>query len=86
MDGNGQPLNWGWELIGGAQQTDAIQNVGTNSISYVFTAGSVSAAVNYQLQLAPGMGSCRQLGNGDIQLIPNASGKLAIILNNVAGN
>lgn len=85
LAGNGQPLNWGWELIGGVQQAQAIQNVNTNSISYIFTAGTFGAAVNYRLRLAPGLGSCRQLGNGDIQLVPNASGKLAIILNDVAG-
>ncbi|MDB6110215.1 MAG: hypothetical protein JWR69_1965 [Pedosphaera sp.] len=74
LDAQGQPLRWAWNLVGGAQQTSAVQNVASNSITYNYT------GVNYQLQLAPGAGSCQLLSNGDIRLSPNSSGKLALIL------
>ena len=85
IDGQGQPLNWAWMLIGGTQQSAAVQNVSSNSISYIFypvTAnGSTGAGVNYQLQPAPNAGSCRQLGNGNIQISPDSSGRLVLNLN-----
>lgn len=88
VDGNGQPLNWAWNLVGGAQQTSAVQNVTSNSITYVFypvaADGSTGTGVNYQLQTASGMGSCQQLGNGNILIIPNNSGKLMLNLNTIA--
>ena len=74
-DGQGQPLRWAWDLVGGAQQTSAVQNVTSNSITYSYT------GVNYQLQMAPNAGSCQQLSNGDIQLSPGSSGILVLILN-----
>jgi len=74
VDGQGQPLSWAWNLVGGAQQTSAVQNIMSNSITYSYS------GVNYQLRLAPNAGSCRQLSNGDIRLSPNSSGKLVLIL------
>lgn len=82
VDGQGQPLGWAWELVGGAQQASAVQNVASNSIAYTYDPvaanGGTGAGVNYQVQLAAG--SCQQLGNGNIQLNPNGSGKLVMIL------
>ena len=84
VDGNGQPLNWDWNLVGGTQQAGSVQNVASNNIAYTFhpvaSDGSTGAGVNYQLQLASGTASFRQTGNGDIQLSPNSSGKLVLIL------
>lgn len=74
VGGNGQPLNWAWNLVGGAQQSSAVQNVASNSITYSYI------GVNYQLQIAPNGGSCQQLSNGNIQLNPNSSGTLVLIL------
>jgi hypothetical protein len=83
-NGQGQPLSWAWDMVGGAQQTSAVQNVASNSISYIFDPvaadGSTGIGVNYQLQLASGAGSCQQLSNGDIQLSPDSSGKLVMDL------
>ena len=85
VDGQGRPLSWAWDLVGGAQQTAAVQNVSSNSISYIFhpvsADGSTGSGENYQLKLSPNMGSCQQLGNGDIQLKANSSGILTLILN-----
>jgi hypothetical protein len=73
VDGQGQPLRWALDLVGGARQKSAVQNVTSNSIKYSYT------GVNYQLQLAPDAGSCQQLSNGDLRLSPNSSGKLILI-------
>lgn len=84
VDGQGQPLSWAWNLVGGTQQTSAVQNVSSNSITYVFypvsADGSTGTGVNYQLRLPPNAGSCQQSGNGDIRLSPDSSGKLVLTL------
>jgi hypothetical protein len=74
VDGQGQPLRWAWDLVGGAQQQSAVQSVTTNGVIYHYT------GVNYQLRLSPDAGFCQQLGNGAIRLSPNTSGKLVLIL------
>jgi hypothetical protein len=75
VDGQGQPLRWAWDLVGGAQQTSAVQTVSSNSIAYQY------AGVDYQLRLSSGAGSCQRLSNSDIRLSPNSSGKLVLLLN-----
>jgi hypothetical protein len=74
VDGQGQPLRWAWDLVGGAQQTSAVQAVLSDRINYR------SAGTDYQLRLAAKGSSCRQLGNGDIRLSPDGSGKLVLSL------
>jgi hypothetical protein len=74
-DGQGLPLPWAWDLVGGAQETSVVQNVTSNTISYNY------AAMNYQLHVAPSSGSCRQSSNGDIWISPNSAGKLVLLLN-----
>ena len=74
-DGDRQPLDWVWNLVGGAKQTSVVQNVTSSSIRYLYN------GVHYQLQIAPNAGSCQRLNNGVIRLIPNSSGKLILILN-----
>lgn len=71
----GQPLPWAWDLIGGTQQSSAVQNVTSNTITYLYQGAS------YQLQIAAGMGSCQQLSDGTLRFLPNAAGKLIINLN-----
>ena len=68
----GQPLNWAWDLVGGSQQSAAVQNVTSNAISYNYI------GAGYQIRL--GAGSSSQLGNGNIRLMPDASGKLMLQL------
>ncbi len=75
VDGQGQPLHWAMNLVGGAGQAAVVQTVTTNGVAYQYD------GVNYQLNLAPDTGTCQQLSNGDIQLNPDSSGKLALILN-----
>lgn len=72
LDGQGQPLPWAWRLIGGSQQSSAVQSISSNAIAYSYLGG------NYTLQIAPGSGSCQQLDDGSLQLNPNAFGKLVM--------
>ena len=74
MDGQGQPLPWAWELVGGIQQKSAVQAVTPDAVFYHYS------GVNYFLKLSPDEGSCRQLTSGVIRLTPNDSGKLEFIL------
>jgi len=73
-NGQGQPLNWAWDLVGGDRQKSAIQTVTANSVVY-HDNGST-----YQLRLAPDTGFCRQLANGAIRLSSDRLGKLVLIL------
>jgi hypothetical protein len=73
-DGQGQPLHWAWNLVGGQRQKSAVQNVSSKRIAYH------DGGVNYQLKLAPDGGVCQQLRNGDIRLMPDNSGKLILKL------
>ncbi len=74
VDGEGKPLHWAWDLVGGARQKSAVQKVASDSITYH------DAGANYQLKLAEDAGSCTQLENGVIRLSPNSSGKLVLVL------
>jgi hypothetical protein len=74
VDGQGKPLLWAWDMIGGSHQASAVRSVTAESVMYN------SQGVSYQLRLAAGMGAGQQLTNGAIRLSPNASGRLAIIL------
>jgi hypothetical protein len=74
VDGQGEPLRWAWDVVGGARQKSAVQTVTPNSVMYHY------AGVDYQLKMSPGVGSCEQLGNGTIRLSPDNSGKLVLIL------
>ncbi len=74
VDGQGQPLLWAWDLVGGAQQKSAVQTVTQAGVLYHYT------GVNYQLRVFPSAGFCRQLDNGAIRLTANDRGKLVLIL------
>ncbi len=74
VDGQGHPLRWAWDMVGGAHQKSAIQSVTPNGVTYHY------ARMNYQLRLLPGAGSCEQLTNGTVRLSSNISGKLLLIL------
>lgn len=69
----GQPLGWTWELAGGGPMAAAVQSV--NATSLAFSYGGTS----YHLQLDAG--TCQQLGNGNIRLVPDASGTVVLNLN-----
>jgi len=74
VDGRGKPLRWAWDMVGGAPQKAAVQAVTSNGVAYR------ASGQNYQLQLAPGLGSCQQLDDGSIRLTPNSSGKIVLRL------
>jgi hypothetical protein len=84
-DATRRPLRWVLDLAGGPGQTSAVQKVSSEGITYVFypvaADGTKATAINYQLRLAPGSGSFRQMDNHQIQLVPNRSGKLVLLLN-----
>jgi hypothetical protein len=73
LDGQGQPLRWALDLVGGAQLKSAVRMVTPNGISYRYH------GVGYELKVSPGVGSCEQLSNGVVRLVPNSSGKLVVI-------
>ena len=74
VDGRGKPLNWVWDMVGGAQQKSAVRAVAFNGVTYH------SNGTDYQLRLAPDTGSCEQLDNGTIRLRPDHLGKLGLNL------
>ena len=74
VDGQGKPLHWAWDMVGGTQQKTAVQSVTSKSITYN------NAGISYQLRLSPDAGFCEQLSNGTIRLNPDSSGKLGLIL------
>jgi hypothetical protein len=74
LDGQGQPLRWVWDLVGGVEQKNVVQAVTSNGIAYHCT------GADYQLRLAPNAGNCEQLTNGAVRLSPNRSGKLVLML------
>ena len=73
-DGQGNPLPWALDLVGGAQQSAVVQSVTPAAITYNYQ------GAHYQLRLGPGAGSCQPLGDGTIRLRPNASGTLTLML------
>lgn len=74
LNSQGQPLSWAWDLVGGSEQSSAVQNVSSNAISYLYGGAS------YQLQIPQGAGTCQQLSNGILRLLPNAGGQLIVSL------
>jgi hypothetical protein len=74
VDGQGHPLPWAWDAVGGPRQKAAVQAVAPDHITYR------DGGVNYRLELAPDAGSCQQLDNGDLRLRPNQAGKLVLVL------
>ncbi len=74
VDGQGKPLRWACEMVGGEKQKAAVQTVTPGAVTYHFS------GLDYQLKIAPHSGSCQQLGTGTIRLTPNQSGKLVLSL------
>lgn len=72
MDGQGKPLNWAYDIVGGPALKAIVDHVGTTTVSYSHS------GVNYRLKL--GSGSCREPQQGSLQLRPNAAGKLVLKL------
>jgi hypothetical protein len=72
LDGQGEPLKWGWTIVGGARLKSIVKEVRAASVVYSY------AGVNYQLKLGSQAGSCHQLQDGSIQLLPNEAGKLVL--------
>jgi hypothetical protein len=73
VDGQGKPLPWVCDMVGGEQQKSAVQAVTSNSVAYHYS------DMDYMLRLPAG--SCQQMENGDIRLRPDSSGKLTLMLN-----
>jgi hypothetical protein len=73
VDGEGQPLHWAWEMIGGDQQKSAVRGITPNGIAYEYH------GVRYGFRLSPGAGNCEQTGDGTIRLNPNRAGILVLL-------
>lgn len=73
-DNKGMPLRWALNIVGGTGLKSVVKNVTVNGIAYHFS------GMDYALRLAANAGTCRRLENGDIQLTPNQSGKLVIVI------
>lgn len=69
---DGKPLGWACKIVGGDQLKALVKSV--NAASVVCN----HSGVEYQLQLGSAAGSCRQLQDGSIQLLPNHAGKLVL--------
>jgi hypothetical protein len=74
VNGQGQPLRWAWNLVGGSGQESIVQTVTPQGINYQFK------GTDYQLRLVPNSGSCQKSSYGDIQIFSNNSGKLVLNL------
>ena len=74
VDGQGKPLRWAWDMTGGDSQKSVVQKVESNRLTYR------ANDVNYELRLSPDAGSCQQLPDGTIRMIPNSSAKLVMAL------
>jgi len=74
-DARGSPLKWAWNLVGGRGQSLVLQNVTSNSIAYTFS------GANYEIHTLSGIGFCKRLISGVIQIKPNNFGHLKLILN-----
>jgi hypothetical protein len=68
IDGQGRPLHWAWNLVGGEGQKSVVQEVTPHEVRYRF------AGVDYRVRLS--FGTCQQLDNGDIRLIADGAGRL----------
>jgi hypothetical protein len=74
VDANGKPLNWSCDIIGGEQLKSIIKEVGETSVTLS------ESRVDYCLKLGSHAGSCRQLNNGSVRLLPGRAGKLVLKL------
>ena len=73
-DGESKPLRWAWRLVGGVKQKAIVQSVTSLAVNYSYVGGQ------YKLRPARGSGSCRQLNNGDIEIVANDSGTVVLLL------
>ncbi len=74
VNGQGQPLHWAWDLVGGDGQKAVVRAVTVEGIKYKF------AGTDYELRLPPESGSCRKMGNDEIRVSADGSGKLVLNL------
>jgi hypothetical protein len=74
VDGQGKPLSWAWDLVGGNRLKSAVQAVETSRVAYQFR------GTTYQLRLAADAGFCQRREDGSIRLCANKAGKLEWIL------
>ncbi len=74
LDGQGKPLHWAWDMVGGDGQKSALRSVAADRLAYQ------SNGADYQLRLAPHGGSFEQLPDGAIRIHANASGQIVLAL------
>jgi len=74
VDGEGRPLAWAWELIGGAPQQKNVRVVAPELVSYEHD------GAEYGIRLPRGGGVCQRLENGNIRLVPAGTGGITLSL------
>lgn len=74
LDGRGKPLSWACNIVGGDRLKSSVKEVSSTGVIYIHS------GVEYRLNLGSRSGSCRQLEDGSIQLLPNKSGTLVMNL------
>jgi hypothetical protein len=73
-DGDGKPLKWAWDIVGGTGLKSTVRRVDAHGVWYRHS------GVEYRLQPGSRAGSCQQLIDGRIRLLPNDQGKLVLKL------
>lgn len=73
-DGDGKPLSWAFDLVGGRRLKAMIKQVNSTSVALHHS------GVDYQLKLGSRAGSFQQLEDGSLRLQPNPKGKLVLKL------
>ena len=73
----GEPLAWAWEMKGGEGLRNAVKKVESNRITFR------EGKTKYQIETASSLGSFDKFGDGGLRLIPNANGRLVLLLGNL---
>ena len=74
FDGQGKPLRWAWEMVGGDPLKAALRKVAASTLTYQ------SGGVDYDLRLPPNSGSFQQVPTGAIRILPSPTGQLVLAL------
>jgi hypothetical protein len=74
VDGQGKPMPWAFDLIGGDGQKAVVQGVTPNAIAYRVD------GVAYQMKPSDNSGTCSQLDDGTIRIKSGDAGKVTLLL------
>ena len=72
MDGEGRPLKWALQLVGGDRLKATVKEVSPTSVVYSHS------GMTYRLKLGAGARASRQTEDGSIWLVPTKGGKIIL--------